>query len=303
MTEQIDHDQLFKTLLSTFFVEFIELFLPEVANYLERTPITFLPQEYFTDLMTGERKIIDLLALVKFRGQETCFIIHVENQSYTESDFARRMFFYFAKLHQEYLLPIYPVVVFSFDEPKRQERKQYQVEFPNLKVLEFNFTAIQLNQLNWRDFLQQKNPVAAALMAKMRIAPEDRAKVKAECLRLLTTLRLDPARTKLISGFVDTYLELNASEEQVFQRELDSMGLRQEEQVMEIVTSWMKTGMQQEAHKLVLRLLNRRLGTIEPPLEQRVRELPLDRTEALSEALLDFVEISDLVNWLEQSRS
>ncbi|KYC38257.1 flagellar assembly protein H [Scytonema hofmannii PCC 7110] len=303
MTEQIDHDQLFKTLLSTFFVEFIELFLPEVANYLERTPITFLPQEYFTDLMTGERKIIDLLALVKFRGQETCFIIHVENQSYTESDFARRMFFYFAKLHQEYLLPIYPVVVFSFDEPKRQERKQYQVEFPNLKVLEFNFTAIQLNQLNWRDFLQQKNPVAAALMAKMRIAPEDRAKVKAECLRLLTTLRLDPARTKLISGFVDTYLELNASEEQVFQRELDSMGLRQEEQVMEIVTSWMKTGMQQEAQKLVLRQLNRRLGTIEPPLEQRIRELPLARSEDLSEALLDFVEISDLVNWLEQSRS
>ncbi|GAA6617888.1 hypothetical protein NUACC26_036990 [Scytonema sp. NUACC26] len=108
-------------------MEFIELFLPEVANYLERIPITFLPQEYFTDLITGERKIIDLLALVKFRGQETCFIIHVENQSYTESDFAPRMFFYFAKLHQEYLLPIYPVVVFSFDEPKRQERKQYQV--------------------------------------------------------------------------------------------------------------------------------------------------------------------------------
>ncbi|GAA6617887.1 hypothetical protein NUACC26_036980 [Scytonema sp. NUACC26] len=137
----------------------------------------------------------------------------------------------------------------------------------------------------------------------MRIAPEDRARVKAECLRLLATLRLDPARTKLISGFVDTYLELNASEEQVFQRELDSMGLRQEEQVMEIVTSWMKTGMQQEAQKLVLRQLNGRLGTIEPSLEQRVRELPLDQTEALSEALLDFVEISDLVNWLEQTRS
>lgn len=164
MTEQIDHDQLFKKLLSTFFFEFIDLFLPDVAGYLEREPITFLQQEYFTDLITGERKIIDLLALVKFRGQQTCFIIHVETQSYTESDFARRMFFYFAKLHQEHLLPVYPVVVFSFDEPKRPEPRQYQVEFSNLKVLEFNFTAIQLNQLNWRDFLQQQNPVAAALM-------------------------------------------------------------------------------------------------------------------------------------------
>jgi len=89
MTEHIDHHQLFKKLLSTFFFEFIELFLPEVANYLEREPITFLQQEYFTDIVTGERKIIDLLALVRFRGQETCFIIHVENQSSTEADFAR----------------------------------------------------------------------------------------------------------------------------------------------------------------------------------------------------------------------
>ncbi len=50
------------------------------------------------------------------------------------------MFFYFAKLHQEHLLPIYPVVVFSFDEPKREERKQYQVEFPF-----FEGTGIQLH--------------------------------------------------------------------------------------------------------------------------------------------------------------
>lgn len=228
MTEQIDHDQLFKKLLSTFFFEFIELFIPEVADYLEREPITFLQQEYFTDIITGERKIIDLLALVRFRGQETCFIIHVENQSSSEANFTRRMFFYFAKLHQEHLLPIYPVVVFSFDEPKREELKQYQVEFPNLKVLEFNFTAIQLNRLNWRDFLKQQNPVAAALMAKMQIAPEDRPRVKVECLRLLATLRLDPARTQLISGFVDTYLRLNATEERVFQSELDTMGLKEE---------------------------------------------------------------------------
>ena len=296
MTEQIDHDQLFKELLFTFFFEFIELFLPEIVNYLEREPITFLRQEYFTDIITGERKIIDLLALVRFRGQETCFIIHVENQSSSEANFTRRMFLYFAKLHQEHLLPIYPVVVFSFDEPKREESKQYLLEFPNLKVLEFNFTAIQLNRLNWRDFLQQQNPVAAALMAKMRIAPQDRPKVKAECLRLLATLQLDPARTQLISGFVDTYLRLNPTEEQVFQRELDTMGLKEEEQVMEIVTSWME----QEAQKLVLRLLNRRVGTLEPPLEQRVRELPLERLEALAEDLLDFSEMSDLVNWLDR---
>ncbi|CCI14543.1 hypothetical protein MICAE_3030002 [Microcystis aeruginosa PCC 9806] len=58
---------------------------------------------------------------------------------------------------------------------------------------------MQLNRLNWRDFLNQPNPVASALMARMNIAEKERAKVKAECLRLLITLRLDSARMQLIS--------------------------------------------------------------------------------------------------------
>jgi hypothetical protein len=44
--------------------------------------------------------------------------------------------------------------------------------------------------------------------------------IKAECLRLLATLKLDPARMQLISGFVDTYLRLNKLETQVFDRDL-----------------------------------------------------------------------------------
>lgn len=61
----IDHDRLFKELLTTFFVEFLELFLPEIASSLDRDSIRFLPQEYFADLTSGEDKMIDLLVEVK----------------------------------------------------------------------------------------------------------------------------------------------------------------------------------------------------------------------------------------------
>ncbi len=166
----IDHDRLFKELISTFFVEFLDLFLPQVASQIDRDSIQFLPQDVFTDVTSGEKKEIDLLAQVRYQQQETYFLIHVENQSYTESEFAKRMFKYFARLHEKYDLPIYPVVIFSFDEPKRAESQNYHVTFPDLKVLEFQFAAIQLNRLSWRDFLTQYNPVAAALMAKMNIA-------------------------------------------------------------------------------------------------------------------------------------
>jgi hypothetical protein len=163
------------------------------------------------------------------------------------------MFHYFARLDEKYTLPIYPVVIFSFDTPQRLELNRYQVEFPDRKVLDFSYVAIQLNRLNWRDFLSSPNPVAAALMAKMKIQPEDRPKVKAECLRLLATLRLDPARMQLISGFVDTYLRLNEAEIAVFEAELNRMGLSEEEQIMEIVTSWMEKGIEQGIQQVLER--------------------------------------------------
>lgn len=70
---------------------------------------------------------------------------------------------------------------------------------------------------------------------------------------------------------------------------------------MEIVTSWMRTGMRNEAEKLVLRQLNRRFGPIEAELEQQIQALSIDRVEDLSDALLDFSDRSQLVIWLEQA--
>jgi len=49
---------------------------------------------------------------------------------------------------------------------------------PDFKVLEFNYRVIQLNRLNWRDFLRYQNPAASALMAKMKIAPCDRQRLQ-----------------------------------------------------------------------------------------------------------------------------
>jgi hypothetical protein len=123
------------------------------------------------------------------------------------------MFRYFSGLHEKYNLPVYPIALFSYTYPLSLEPKVYQVEFPNKIVLQFDYDVIQLNQLNWRDFLQQENPVAAALMAKMQIDKRDRRRVKYECLRLLATLKLNPAKMRLIAGFVDTYLRLNAAVE------------------------------------------------------------------------------------------
>jgi hypothetical protein len=171
-------------------------------------------------------------------------------------------------LHDKYELPVYPIVVFSFDSPRKLQADVYRVEFPNKVVMEFRYDVIQLNRLNWRDFVKKPNPVAAALMAKMNIAPSERARVKLECLRLLATLKLDLARMKLISGFVDRYLKLNTEEQEEFQAEVKALAFEETEGVMEIVTSWMEEG-----------LLQGRQEGIEEGQMQAVRD---DVTEILS---------------------
>lgn len=121
----IDHDRLFKELLSNFFFEFIKLFFPQVMGYLDPNRVTFLNLEVFTDVTSGERYETDILAQVKFRQQDSYFLIHVEHQSSSEANFNRRMFRYFARLHEKYVLPIYPIVIFSYDRPKRAAVSSY----------------------------------------------------------------------------------------------------------------------------------------------------------------------------------
>jgi predicted transposase/invertase (TIGR01784 family) len=249
--ESIDHDQNFKELISTFFMEFLELFVPDVAKDIDPDSIRFLPQEYFADLVDGDEKIIDLLVEVKLAGQDTTFLFHIEAQSYSASRIRHRMFYYLARLHQNYVKDIYPIVIFSFDQPYRAESDTFKIEFQSLKVLEFRFHAIQLNRLNWRDYIDRHNPVAAALMSKMKIDKRDRPKVKAECLRLLVTLKLDLAKTRLISKFIDTYLRLSTKEEKTFQTEIDKIGVEQKEAIMQVTTSWEEKGIEKERRSIV----------------------------------------------------
>jgi hypothetical protein len=311
----IDHDQLFKELLTTFFVEFLELFFPEVRAYLKEDSLVFLDNEFFTDLVTGEKRAADIVVKARFLDRDSFFIINIENQGEPEMEFQQRVFFYFAYFHQRFRLPVYPIVVFYGKRPKKQQPDTYQVEFPDHKVLDFHYRVVQLNRLNWRDYVTHKNPVASALLARMLIAPEDRPFVKLECLRLMVSLKLNQSKMRLISGFIDTYLQLNAKEIEIFKQEAAKIEPRRRKQVMELTTSWMREGIEigvkqgvkqgekQEALKIVLRLLNRRIGEMSVRLQGRIKKLSVVQLERLSDALLDFTDVKDLTTWLDKNKA
>ena len=301
---KIDHDRLFKELLTNFFVDFIELFLPDVCRYLEKDSIQFIDKEIFTDVTAGKKREADLISKCRFLGREVFFLIHTEHQSTREKDFAKRMFFYSARLNEKYGLPVYPIALFSYDKPRNQEQSQYVIEFPDRKILEFNFVVIQLNRLNWRDFLKQENPIASALLAKMGFGKSERVQVKKECLRMIVRLKLDPARTHLLSGFVDSYLRLREAEQERFNKETQKLPPREREGVMELTTSWkeegIQIGLQQGATNLVLLQLRKRFTKLAKKTEAQIQKLPTEKLQDLGIALFDFKDKKDLEKWLSK---
>ena len=74
---------------------------------------------------------------------------------------------------------------------------------------------------------------------------------------------------------------------------------------MQIVTSWMKTGIEQGRQEglqretaLLLRQLKRQIGQLTPEIEEKVKGLEIEELENLGEALLDFEQLDDLTVWL-----
>jgi predicted transposase/invertase (TIGR01784 family) len=63
----------------------------------------------------------------------------------------------------------------------------------------------------------------------------------------------------------------------------------------------LEEGKRQEGLSLILRLLNRKLGSLPPDMRSRVEQLSISQLEMLAEALLDFSDMTDLENWLQSS--
>jgi hypothetical protein len=241
MAELIDHDRLFKELLSTFFEEFIMLFFPNAYEEIDFHNFRFLSEEIVTDVTEGEKYRLDLLVETKLKGEDGLIVIHVESQAQYQHNFNERMFIYFGRLFEKYRRKILPIAIFSHDL-KRKEPDSFSMDFPFLSVLDFRFLTIQLKKENWRNYLRQDNPVAAALLSKMGYTEREKTELKVEFLFMLLRLKLDPAKQILIMGFFDTYLQLTEEEEQKVIVEVRAMSAKEADKVMEIINSYERRG-------------------------------------------------------------
>lgn len=155
------------------------------------------------------------------------------------------MFLYFSRLVEANPgKSIIPIALFSYDDKNKQESSIYTMRFPFLNVLEFNFLTVELNKLNWRDFIRRDNPLAGTLMSKMDYNDVDKIEIKKEFLRILVRSELDAAHSHELTTFFETYLKLTNEEENKLQEKVTQLNPEEEAKVMELMTSYERKGME-----------------------------------------------------------
>jgi predicted transposase/invertase (TIGR01784 family) len=241
-SEREKHDELFKLLLENFFLEFIELFFPQVSSLIDSKHIIFMPQEVIVDILAKDKHIVDILVETRFKDEEGIVLIHVENQSQKVPGYNEKMFRYYSRLYEKYRKKILPVIVYAHKE-KAREAESFEIVFSFLPVLAFNFLAVHLVRENWRDYIRKNNPVAAALLSKMNYTEEEKVSIKIEFSRMMANMQLDLAKSTLLTIFFETYLKLSKEQDKEYQERLPrELTPREVTTFMQLTTSYHEEG-------------------------------------------------------------
>lgn len=133
----MDHDQLFKAVLSACLVAFLELFFPELVTQIDLTQARFVDKELFSAPPMGPGREVDLVVEAPVRapagtaptassvGREAGGMrvaIWIEIQAQRDPTFIWRMLEYYALVRRIIGLPVLPIALFPLVDVLGRER-------------------------------------------------------------------------------------------------------------------------------------------------------------------------------------
>ena len=149
------HDQLFKAVLERLLQGFLELFFPEVAARLDFETLRFVDKEIFANVPEGEVRKADVVARLETRdGEPEIVLVHVEVQAKPETEFARRMFEYYALLRLHHRLPVFPIVLYLRGGPGSTV-EEYQEGLFGQEQLRFRYRSVALARLSAEEYVER----------------------------------------------------------------------------------------------------------------------------------------------------
>ena len=175
-------------------------------------------------------------------GDEKFILIHIEFElKRPGKDFARRIYRYMCQLFLRYDVEIIPIVVFTDDVVWRKPvEHRFELVVGDKAIVRFEYHCVKLRSINYREFLNSRNPLAFALMAKMDYNRKEQARMKADFLRLILGCPVDPARKSLLVEFLETYVPLIGEELSHFEQLIQTE--KQYAEVEQMVTVYEQRG-------------------------------------------------------------
>ncbi len=202
-----------------------------------------------------------------------------------------------------------PDVISHFVFKEKEKLFDYphlQVEMFFVELPKFNKELDELTTLTdkWIYFMKH-TPDLETIPATMETVPElEKAfQIANEANLSLKELQDMEAEERAIQeqqGIVSRGIEEGLERARV-QLMREGMQAGRQEGIQEGRQAGMQEGIKAGQRALILRMLERRLGVVNPDVVSRIGELSVEQLESLVEELVEFSSLSDLMVWLEQN--
>ncbi|HKH48514.1 MAG TPA: hypothetical protein VKM72_27950 [Thermoanaerobaculia bacterium] len=303
------HDQLAKTLISTFFADFLRLTLPDSAPRLRLGEAVFLDKEVFTDWPTiGRRRELDLLARVPVEKEDACLLVHVEIEARAGGLMQRRLWWYYMQVRLRYDLQVLPILVNLRGGRPGVELVAVEEGFEPLATGMFRYRALGLSGCRAVDWLARPEPVAWAFAALMHPGEWSPAELKVECLRRVQQSNVAGLREDLLVNWIETYVQLSEEDAAEYRRLL---ALKKNKEIRRMDQTWLgkaeaqgfrrgkaegKAETVDRMKRMVLKRIEQRFGAVPEPVQARVQEIAsLERLVRLFEKVPSLRSAEDLL--------
>jgi predicted DNA-binding protein (MmcQ/YjbR family) len=166
-------DSPWKDVLNVFFKEFMEFFLPDIADDIDWTKAPIFMDKELSKILkeskTGNRYVDKLVKVWKKSGDETWVLLHIEVQGQEQEVFPLRLFIYSNRLSETYKMPVASFAVLADDNPKWRPSEYREEIWGNHKT--FTFPAIKLldYKSKWNELEKSDNPFALVVMTHLKM--------------------------------------------------------------------------------------------------------------------------------------
>jgi Putative transposase, YhgA-like len=300
-TTTASYDEPWKSALEQYFEAFMALFFPQAHAEIDwQRGYESLDQEFQQVVREAEigKRFVDKLVKVWLRdGEETWLLLHIEVQSQTDTDFAKRMYSYHYRIFDRYDQEVVSLAVLG-DEQKNWRPCTYSygrwgcqmnLEFPIVKLLDY--------ETRWEELEASPNPFAVVVMAHLKTQvttqdPQGRLRWKLQLIRGLYERGFSQQDILELFRVLDWMMGLPELLKLEFWDELQRF---EEDKKMPYISTVEQIGIQQGHREVILSILKSRFGDLDENLTKIVEPLTRMPPDEFTPLLLNLSR-EELVN-------